>query len=781
MTALLRPDQLRRASDLSAFTFESTAELRADPHIIGQPRGIRAIDFGIGIESPGYNIYVLGESGTGRTTAIQRFIEGQAADKAPPDDWVYVHNFREAHKPHALRLPAGRGCPFRDEMEAMISRLQTEIPGAFENQAYRDAALDIQQAHGRRREQLIAKLQEKAVQMGATLISSPEGVRIVPARNGKPISAQDFAGLPEAEQAALKEVLQELEHDLNETLHQARQRDRELDEEMSQLVRRVGQAVVDLALDELKAKFADCEAIVQYLDAVRKDILENIEIFRGEAEEDGQEGMYRRLRLRRYRVNVVVDHLQSKHAPVVVEYNPSVSRLMGRVGHETYPGGAVLTDFSLIRGGALHAANGGYLVLRARDLFTEPGAWDALKRAMIGGKIAPDDPATRRGAATNTLDPEQIPVNLKLLLIGPPELYYALYEDEDFRAIFKVMSDFALEMDRIPENEQEYASFVARLCQKEELRHFDRGAVGMIVEYGGRLAGSQKKLSTRFGHLADVIREASYWSGQNGRELVSEEDVQRAIDERLYLRNRGEQLFREQISEGKKLLATQGEVVGQINGLSVSKIGEHIFGQAFRITASTFVGKTGVVQIDREVAIAGPIHNKGVLTLAGFLGDKYASDQPLSFTAMLTFEQSYGGIEGDSASSTELYALISSLSGFPIRQAIAVTGSVNQRGQVQPIGGVTQKVEGWYEICKERGFSGEQGVMVPATNVSDLMLRKEVLRAVEAGNFSIWAVSTIDEGLEILMGQDPETIHAAARKRLARLAEIGKSFEANQD
>jgi lon-related putative ATP-dependent protease len=383
--------------------------------------------------------------------------------------------------------------------------------------------------------------------------------------------------------------------------------------------------------------------------------------------------------------------------------------------------------------------------------------------------------------ATRSLDPEKIPLNLKVILIGPPQIFYLLYQnDEDFQTIFKVMADFDMEMDLTSENENEYAIFIAHLCSDEKLNHFDRTAVGMIIEYSSRLAGSQKKLSTRFGEIADVVREASYWSVQAKRKLVIEDDVQKAIDERRYMRNRIETQMREHLIEGKQLITTEGEIVGQINGLSVIQIGDHIFGQPSRVTANTFVGKEGVVQIDREVELAGPIHNKGVMTLIGYLGKNYADERPLSFSAMLTFEQNYGGIEGDSASSTELYVLISSLSGVPIRQSVAVTGSVNQHGEIQPIGGVTQKVEGWFETCKQRGFNGNQGVLIPESNIPDLMVRKEVIQAVEEGKFNIWAVKTIEEGLEVLTGIPAEQIHIKAKNRLQSLADIGVKYS-NRD
>jgi lon-related putative ATP-dependent protease len=428
----------------------------------------------------------------------------------------------------------------------------------------------------------------------------------------------------------------------------------------------------------------------------------------------------------------------------------------------------------------LHLANGGYLVLRARDLFTEPGAWEALKRTLVERAVRPDDPVTRSGALARSLEPEAIPLDIKVILVGPPGLYYELHAmDEDFQTIFKVMADFDETVPRTAENELEYARFIARRSREEGLLHLDRSAVGRVVEYGSRLAGTQNKLSTRFGNIADLVRESDYWARDAGHDLVTAGDVERAIDHGEYLRNRIETRMREQLLEGKQLVATDGAIVGQINGLSISQIGDHVFGHPSRVTTRTYVGKQGVVQIDREVELAGAIHNKGVLTLVGYLGGHYAGDQPLSLSAQITFEQNYGGIEGDSASSTELYALLSSLSGIPIKQSIAVTGSVNQLGTIQAIGGVTQKVEGWFNVCKERGLTGEHGVLIPAANVNDLMLRLAVVEAVSAGQFHVWAVESVDEGIEILTGLPGDEVHAAAKARLKSLAEILEQYPAS--
>jgi len=775
----LQADELCVSCNVGTFDFETTAELEPGTSIIGQSRGVQAIEFGLQMDSPGYNIYVLGESGTGRTTAIQHFIESEAATDPIPDDWVYVHNFLRPHKPVAMRLPAGVGCEFRDALREFIRRLRGEIARAFDNQGFRDAALEVQHELEARQAARIEALREQAAAQGAAIVTTGQGFQIVPARGGQPLQQQELASLSQEEREEWQAIHHSLQHELNEALHQLREMESKAQAELEALNRGVAKKVVDGAMERLKERFEAFERVRAYLEDVHEDIVDNVDVFRVDQDGDADnEAMPSNDLFRRYQVNVLVEHKHSERAPVIVEYNPSVPRLLGRVEHEARPGGAILTDFNLLRGGALHAANGGYLVLRARDLFAEPGAWEALKRSLVAGEIRPDDPATRQGSITRSLDPEAIPLEVKVVLLGPPGLYYYLHDaDEDFAAIFKVMADFDQRVERNLENERHYATFVATLCQEESLSHLHRDAVGLVVEYGSRLAGTQKKLSTRFGQIADLVREAHHWARAEGRDLVRAADVEAAIDNQAYLRNRLENRARENVLDGKQLVDSEGAVVGQVNGLSVRQIGEHAFGQPTRVTARTYVGRQGVVQIDREVELAGNIHNKGLMTLVGYLGGQYAVEHPLSLSAQITFEQNYGGIDGDSASSTELYALLSSLGNVPLKQGIAVTGSVNQRGEIQAIGGVTQKVEGWFEVCQARGLTGEQGVLIPASNVSDLMLRSAVTEAVAAGSFHIWAVSSVNEGIALLSGRPAADVHAAVKRRLLELAQSMAAFQ----
>jgi len=783
MKSAISSDKLRRSYDADNLKLETTADVDESTKIIGQPRGVQAIGFGIKMKSPGYNIYVLGESGTGRTTAIQKFVEEQAGNDPVPSDWVYVNNFLEPRKPLAIQLPAGDGCRLRDALGQLIRELRIEIARAFDNEAFRDAALEVRHELEGKRDQVFVALQQEARSLGAVVINTAEGFRIVPGQDGQPLQPQEIAQMTEEEQAAWKETNHELEHELNEAVHQARKLEIQAQDELEDLKRRVASSVVDVALDELKEAFSPFEKVIDYLEQLHQDILDHVDLFREEednADQVGEQPSPASYEFRRYQVNVLVDHKLSKSAPVIVEYNPALPNLLGRVEHEARHGGAVVTDFTLIRAGMLHAANGGYLVLRARDLFTEPGAWDGLKRALVEQAVRPDDPVTRSGALARSLEPEAIPLNIKVILIGQPALYYQLHEmDEDFQTIFKVMADFDETVPRTAENELEYAKFIAKRSHEEDLLHLDRQAVGRVIEYGSRLAGTQDKLSTRFGNIANLVRESSYWARDADRQIVTVDDVERAIDHGEYLRNRIETRMRERLLEGKQLVATEGEIVGQINGLAVSQIGDHAFGHPSRVTTRTYVGKQGVIQIDREVELAGRIHNKGLMTLIGYLGGQYADDQPLSLSAQITFEQNYDGIDGDSASSTELYALLSSLARKPIKQAIAVTGSVNQLGEIQAIGGVTQKVEGWFNVCKEHGLSGDQGVIIPASNVKNLMLRVAVVKAVSAGQFHIWAVDSVDEGIEILTGVSAEEIHAEVKARLKNLARILEQYRAS--
>lgn len=779
----LAPEQLRRTCDPESFSFGTTAELPLTPEIIGQPRATRAIEFGLEMDRPGYNIFVLGPGGTGRTTTIQRFLMERAAREPTPDDWVYVHNFRQPRSPRAIRLPPGLGTRFRDDMAALVAELRRTIPRAFETDTYREARRQIEQRFQAAQEELLRQLDAQARERSFAIVRAPSGLALVPLKDGRPIPQEAFQALPEEEQQAYAARYSELEGVAQQTVRRLQEQEREAREALRKLDQEVAAFTVGHAVEELKARYADYPEVGEYLEEVRADIVERVEEFKQE-ETPAPPGTAPSNPFQRYLVNLFVDNSAQQGAPVVVEPNPTYPNLVGRMEYEMRMGVPV-TDFTLLRPGALHRANGGYLVLQARDVLSNPLAWQALKRALSEGFVRIED-YTPPLVSVVGLDPEPIPLDVKVILMGSPFLYYYLYAyDEEFRELFKVKADFSTEMDRTPENEHLYALFIRARCEEEGLRPFDRTAVARVVEYGSRLAEDQDRLSVRFGEVTDLLREADYWAGKAGRAVVTGEDVERAIAERIYRANRVEEEVRRTIREGVLMIETDGAVVGQVNGLSIYAAGDHIFGRPTRITARIYVGRSGVVDIQREVKLSGPTHGKGVLTLAGYLGGQYATGQPLTLSASLSFEQTYDEVHGDSASLAELYALLSALAEVPVRQGIAVTGSVDQWGRVQAVGGVIHKIEGFFRVCKERGLTGDQGVIIPEANVRNLMLDPEVVQAVAEGKFHIYPVRTVDEGVEVLMGipagerdergQFPEgTLHARV---LARLRELGERLE----
>ncbi len=779
----LPPNKLRRLCSQDHYKFETTADLPASTTIIGQPRGTRAIEFGIGIQSQGYNTFVLGPTGTGRATAIERFLQERTGDRPTPPDWIYVHNFSTPHIPRAISLPAGHGAEFKARMAELISNLQRELSQAFASEAYQDAQDTLRHELEKQQNDMLQALSHKAAEQGFGLLNTPSGFAIVPIQDGRPVTPEAYQQIPLEERHKIEEQRQVLVEEMEEVLEDIQQKQYEARQKMHEIDREVAESTSQRHFDSLRKLYADHEIILTYLEEVHQDVIDQLQDF-APSDERAEP-----VDLRRYDINLLVNNRDTEGAPVIIEQNPTYHNLMGRLEYEMQAG-MVTTHFTNIKCGSLHHANGGYLIMNVHDLLRDPEAYEALKRALKTQKIQVQLRATMQNTQVfaKSLDPEPIPLNVKIILMGSPYLYYALYaNDVDFGDLFKVRSDFDSTMPRDRDHEMEYARFVAARCHEEGLLHFDKTAVAAVVEHGSRLAGHQDELSTRFGMIADLVRESSYWAGVNGRTAVTAADVQQAINERIYRANQVEERMREQVMRETIFISTEGEVVGQVNGLAVLDTGEYAFGQPGRVTARTYMGEDGVVQIERETEMSGPIHDKGVLILIGYLGGTYAQKQPLSLNASLTFEQNYGGVDGDSASSTELYALLSSLSGRPIKQGIAVTGSVNQRGEVQPIGGANEKIEGFFRICQARGLTGEQGVMIPASNIPNLMLSMEVVEAVAAGQFHIWPVQNVDEGIEILTGTPagtrdadgafPEgTIHYAVQNRLLELAEELKEF-----
>jgi len=792
----LAPEQLRRVCDESTFDFDSTVTLPELAEIIGQDRAVEAIDFGMGVDGDGFNIYALGPVGAGRTSTIQRFVQARAKEKPVPDDWCYVHNFVESNKPKHLRFPPGKGREFRSDMEKLVSELKRDIQQSLEREDYEKERNAIMQQMQKEQSSRFIELEQKAQTRGFTLQRGSTGVYVVPVHQGEPLTGEQFAQLPERQRQHLEEQSQMLQQELHTTTREVRNLEREVQQKLQELRRNTVLFAVEHHIDALKEKYSESSIVVSYLDAVKEDVVSNAQDIIAPEQGSPQQlpfGMMMMPQqtavLNRYKVNLIVDNSETQGAPVIVESNPTFQNLIGRVERQAQFG-MLTTSFNMIKPGALHRANGGYLIVESDHILRNPFAYDALKHAIKDRQIKISDISEMLSLiSTAGLEPEPIPLDVKVIIIGHPMIYYMLHNfDEEFPELFKVKADFNLWMDRTDENARMYAQFLATRCKKEGFKHFDKSGIARIVEYGSELVGDQTKLSTRFSGICDIAREANYWAQKNESEFIRRGDVQQAIDARNRRSNRVEERIQEMIEKGDIYIDTEGEVVGQVNGLSVMSLGDYMFGKPSRITARTYVGRGGIVNIEREVRMSGPIHNKGVLILVGYLNGKHGVNKPISLSASLGFEQLYEGVEGDSASSTELYALLSSISGFPIKQGLAVTGSVNQRGEVQPIGGATQKIEGFFDVCKAKGLTGEQGVLIPKPNVKNLMLRDEIVQSVREGNFHIYPVETIDQGIEILTGKEVGELHPdgtypqgsinhAVDRRLSEFAECWKEFQ----
>jgi lon-related putative ATP-dependent protease len=744
--------------DPALFDFETTANLPCLEETLGQERALAAIDFGLGMQDSGYNIFILGEPGTGRSSAIRKILGRRAVSQSVPDDWCYVNNFQDNTRPLQINLPAGNGRKIHRDMENLVMRLAEEVPKVFESKEYEQHKNEIAGEFQEKNRRLFQEMDEAASEQGFILQRSVNGLVLVPVRDGNPLTQQDFENLTAEERSDLDARGTVLQGRLNEVHRQARDLEKELRLAMSTMEKAVLLASVGHLFEELCECYAAYPKVIDYFDNCKKDILERIDEFRPNEEPaiklpGIKFGSNERPNFERYKINLLLDNHEQQGAPVIYEANPTYFNLFGRIDHLIEMGNAV-TNFTMIKAGALHRANGGYLILDCRELLLSPFSYDALKRAIRNREIKIEDVTEQyRFIATVSLKPEAVPLNCKIIIIGTPELYYLLHHyDPDFRKFFKTKAEFDGRMDNSQENARQYASFVAAKCSEETLLPFAADGVARIVEYSVRLIADKKRLSSRFLDIADLIREASFFAGRDTAASVARKHVDLAGEARIYRSNQLEQRIQELIDEGTLLIDTTEAVVGQANGLSVYQLADYAFGRPSRVTVRTYLGRSGVINIEREVKLSGPIHDKGVLILTGFLGDRFAQDKPLSLAATICFEQSYSGVEGDSASSTELYALLSSLANVPIRQGIAVTGSVNQRGQIQPIGGANEKIEGFFAVCKNRGLDGTQGVIIPIQNVQNLMLKEEVVTAIRDQLFTIWAVASIDQGMEILTG-----------------------------
>lgn len=791
MIRKLAVDEVTNTCSAANLGFESTEALEAAPTIIGQKRALQALEFGLEIRNSGFNVYAAGLPGTGKMTAITGFLERVAKDKETPSDWCYVHNFDDPYRPRSLMLRPGAAVRFQKNVKKLIETAQVDIRKAFESEEYAKRRDQITQVFNERREQLFNDLNRLAHENGFALQISPMGIILVPLRDGKPLTEQEVLGLsPDVKQEMTKrhELIQ---GQVKEAMSQIRNWDREIREQVENMDREVVQFILHPQIEDLERKYGDSPGVIEYLKSMESDIVTNRDLFRSTPEStEGNPFAARAVAeaFKKYEVNVVVDNTNVKGAPIVIEMNPTFNNLIGRLEKEAHFG-ALTSDFSMIRPGSIHKANGGYLVIRIEDILRELMSWESLKRCLRERKIIIEELSERLGfVAIKGIMPEPIPLNIKVILIGEDIYYHLLYRlDREFPELFKVKADFDSQMERNSDNVRDYAATLCNVCVKENLRHLDGAAVARVIEHSSRLAEDQTKLSTRFAEIADIVREANHWAEIDGEKLISDRHITMAIDQKVYRSDLIRERVKEMIDRNVLIIETDGEALGQVNGLSVIDLGDLAFGRPNRITASVSAGREGVIDIEREAKLGGPIHTKGVLILSGLLSERFGGNMPLSLAARLVFEQSYGEVEGDSASSAEFYALLSSLSDVPVKQGIAVTGSVDQRGRVQAIGGVNQKIEGFFDICGIRGLTGKQGVIVPSSNVQNLMLREDVVKAISEGQFAVWGVDTVDEGIEILTGVpagkrlddgsfEEGSINARVQKRLRGMAKALQEF-----
>ena len=805
----LPPGALFRPCDAARLPFETTEELEPVEEIVGQDRAAQAVRFAIGMKHGGYNLFALGPTGTGKHAFVCKSVEKAMTTWEQPPDWCYVNNFDDPHRPRAVRLPAGKARLFHDDMAALVEELRLAIPAAFESEEYRNRKTVIEEHFKERQEDAFNELQARGKKHDIALIRTPVGLALAPIKDGEVLAPEDFQKLSDEERKNRRVASEELQKDLEALLRKVPTWEKEQREQIRQLNREVTLYAVGNSIDELKKNWADYPAVLEYLEAVRNDVIENAHEFLPRPQQQpqyvlGPGGLAQvgdAAPSRRYQVNVLVDQTQRDPAagtgseppagaPLIYEDHPTQPNLVGRIENMAQMG-TLVTDFTLIKAGALHRANGGCLILDARKVLTQPFAWETLKRALRSELIRIESPAEALGwSSTITLQPEPIPLRVKVMMLGEPMIYYLLnHLDPEFSMLFRVSADFDTRMDRDEDGTLAYARQIGALARQVDLKPLDRHAVARVIEQGARTAGDAEKLSTHMETLEDLLREADFWASEDDAGTIAAPHVQKAIDAKIYRSDRLRERIQEEIRRGTIVIETDGARVGQINGLAVYQLDHFAFGKPSRITCRVRLGKGEVVDIEREVALGGPLHSKGVLILASYLGTRFAGEQPLSLSANLVFEQSYGGVDGDSASSAELYALLSALSEIPIRQSLAVTGSVDQNGRVQAIGGVNEKIEGFFDVCKARGLSGDQGVLIPETNMKHLMLRKDVVDACRERRFHIYAVDHVDQGIEILTdvpagaadgsGEYPiGSVNRAVAKRLAGFVRKAQSFAA---
>ncbi len=781
---------LAHTCDPKQFKFKTTAELQDLTEIIGQSRAVKAVHFGIGIRHEGYNLYVMGPPGIGKHTMVGDYLKQIAGSQPQPSDWCYVNNFDQPHKPRALELPHGRGQELSHDMAQFIEELATTLPATFESDDYREHIQALEEALKHKQEQAFESLAEAAGKQSVKLFRTPSGFAFAPMKGEEVINPDEFAALSKEEQHRLEQAVGALQEQLQEILQHIPQWRKETRDKVKTLNRDMTMNAVGHLIDELKKRYDTLPEVLKYLEAVEQDIVENVKDFLVQEESTELPGQPQTSpnQLHRYKVNNLIRNNRGNGAPVVYLDNPSYLNLVGRAEHMAQFG-TLVTDFTLIKPGALHEANGGYLLLDVHKLLSHPYAWEGLKRALYSSKINIESLEKMLSlASTVSLEPQPIPLDIKVVLLGDRRLYYLLQEyDPDFGELFKVQADFDERIERNDENNLLMARVIATLARKEQLLPFSRDAVARVIDYASRHVEDAEKLTTHMRSIADLLRESDYLARQQGHKAIKAVDIDDTIEQQIHRASRVRERVQEAIQRGDIFIDSDGECIGQVNALSVLDMGNYMFGQPSRITATVHIGEGNVVDIEREVEMSGPIHSKGVLILSSFLAARYAQKQPLSLSASLVFEQNYGGVDGDSASLAELCALLSALADAPIKQSFAMTGSVNQRGQVQPIGGVNEKIEGFFEVCRARGLNGTQGVIIPASNVKNLMLRGEVIEAVKQKQFSIYAVSAVDEALALLTGVEagsanakgeypPNSLNGRVQARLVEMAQIRQHF-----
>jgi lon-related putative ATP-dependent protease len=791
-------EKLTHFCSTDSFNFETTAELEPLEGIIGQDRAAKALSFGLHMNKKGYNIYISGVSGTGRSSYSQSIVEEFAEKKSPPSDWVYVYNFKNPDKPKALGMEAGVGKQFKKDMEDMIEQIRKEIISAFRSTEYETNKNELIKEYQQRNQEMVKSLNEKAKEYGFMFKETEHGLMTIPLVEDRPMTQDEYEDLDVDEIDDIREKSNSLSLDTFELFNEIRELEAKLRDSVKKLDEKTGYNVIKYYIKKLLNRYNHRKEIRDYINELEHDIVENIQRFRktDEGQEKAPALFMRRTNednfQTRYKVNLFINNSEAKKAPIINETNPTFYNLVGAIEYKNEMG-VLRTDFMQIKPGSLHQANGGFLLLHTREILMQPYAWDTIKRALKTGEINIENISQQLGlAVTSTLKPEPIPLDIKVILIGDAYTYSLLFAlDEDFKKLFKVMADFDTEMERNTENTDKMAQFIATHCKEVGIRGFDRSAVCRVIQYSSRLADNQKKLTSRLSQIVEILYEADAWAAMDNSELVTLEHVEKSINEKIYRNNKYEEKLNELFEDGTLLMDVKGETVGQINGLVVMGTGEHSFGKPTRITVSTYRGKEGIINIEREVAKSGPLHSKGVYVLSGYLGHKYAQEHPISLTASISFEQNYSMIDGDSASSTELYGILSSIANVPIKQSIAVTGSVNQKGEIQPIGGVNEKIEGYYDVCQIMGFTGKQGVIIPKQNLKNLMLKESVIGSVRKGEFHIYSIGHVDEGIEILTGipagepdskgEYPEnTINYLVMKRLEKMHEKAKADRAEK-